>query len=66
MLESFCDGKLFAERTGIAPVEVVGLHGWARTRDDLARSLAGFNALAFDLPGFGASPEPLAVWGTRD
>lgn len=66
MLESFCDGKLFAERTSIAPVEVVGLHGWARTRDDLARSLAGLNALAFDLPGFGASPEPPTVWGTKD
>ena len=58
LLVSFCEGRLFAERTGIAPVEVVGLHGWARTREDLAGPLAGLNALAFDLPGFGASPEP--------
>jgi pimeloyl-ACP methyl ester carboxylesterase len=66
LLESFCDGKLFAERTGIAPTEVVGLHGWARTREDLAGPLAGLNALAFDLPGFGASPEPPADWDTKD
>jgi pimeloyl-ACP methyl ester carboxylesterase len=66
LLESFCDGRLFAERTSIAPVEVVGLHGWARTREDLAGSLAGLNALAFDLPGFGTSPEPPTVWGTED
>lgn len=65
MLQTFCEGRLFAERYGAAPVEVVGLHGWARTRADLAGTLAGLNALAFDLPGFGASPDPPEVWGTR-
>ncbi len=65
MLVSFCEGRLFAERTGVAPVEVVGLHGWARTRDDLAGPLAGLNALAFDLPGFGASPEPPDAFDSR-
>jgi pimeloyl-ACP methyl ester carboxylesterase len=66
LLESFCEGRLFAERTGTAPVQVVGLHGWARSRADLAGPLAGLNALAFDLPGFGASPPPPAVWGSAD
>ena len=66
MLQTFCGGKLFAERYGSAPVEVVGLHGWARTRADLAGPLAGLNALAFDLPGFGASPDPPAAWGAED
>lgn len=66
MLQTFCGGRLFAERYGSASVEVVGLHGWARTRADLARPLAGLNALAFDLPGFGASPDPPAAWGARD
>jgi pimeloyl-ACP methyl ester carboxylesterase len=28
--------------------------------------LTGFNAVAFDLPGFGASPEPTEVWGSDD
>ena len=66
MLESFCEGRLFAERIGTVPAEVVGLHGWARTREDLIGLLGGFNAVAFDLPGFGASPEPGKVWGSTD
>jgi pimeloyl-ACP methyl ester carboxylesterase len=65
VLQSFCDGRLFAERTSLAPAEVVGLHGWARSREDLAGPLAGLNALALDLPGFGASPEPPAAWDSR-
>lgn len=64
MLQSFCDGKLFAERIGDGPCEVVGLHGWARSREDLSGPLAGFNALIIDLPGFGASPEPPTAWGS--
>lgn len=66
MLQTFCGGRLFAERYGSASVEVVGLHGWARTRADLAGPLAGLNALAFDLPGFGASPDPPEAWGAQD
>src|ERR1700730_2822990 len=65
VLQSFCDGRLFAQRTSLAPAEVVGLHGWARSREDLAGPLAGLNALALDLPGFGASPEPPAAWDSR-
>jgi pimeloyl-ACP methyl ester carboxylesterase len=65
VLQSFCEGRLFGERTGPGPTEVVGLHGWARTRSDLAGSLAGLNALALDLPGFGASPEPPGAWDSR-
>ena len=30
-----------------------------------ARSLAGFDALAVDLPGFGASPPPAEVMGAE-
>jgi pimeloyl-ACP methyl ester carboxylesterase len=63
LLQTFCEGRLFAERYGTAAVQVVGLHGWARTRADLAGPLAGLNALAFDLPGFGASPDPPQAWG---
>lgn len=64
MLKSFCEGRLFAEGIGTGPAEVVGLHGWARTREDLIGLLTGFNAVAFDLPGFGASPEPATAWGS--
>jgi pimeloyl-ACP methyl ester carboxylesterase len=65
VLQSFCQGRLFAERTSPAPAEVIGLHGWARSREDLAGPLAGLNALAIDLPGFGASPEPPQAWGSE-
>jgi pimeloyl-ACP methyl ester carboxylesterase len=64
LLKSFCGGRLFAEGIGTGPAEVVGLHGWARTREDLIGLLRGFNAVAFDLPGFGASPEPATAWGS--
>jgi pimeloyl-ACP methyl ester carboxylesterase len=65
LLQSFCDGRLFAERTGHAHTEVVGLHGWARSRADLTAALDGLNALAIDLPGFGVSPEPPTPWGSE-
>jgi pimeloyl-ACP methyl ester carboxylesterase len=65
VLHSFCEGRLFGERTGPGPTGVVGLHGWARTRADLAGPLAGLNAIALDLPGFGASPEPSDAWDSQ-
>ncbi len=66
LIESFGEGKILAERSGDGPVSVIGLHGWARSREDLAGSLAGLDALAVDLPGFGLSPEPPAAWDTDD
>lgn len=66
MLQSLCQGRLFAERTGQPSTEVVGLHGWARSHDDLGAALGGLNALLIDLPGFGVSPEPPAVWGSLE
>lgn len=66
MLQSLCQGKLFAERTGQPRSEVVGLHGWARSHRDLMAALGEMNALLIDLPGFGSSPEPLAPWGSLE
>jgi pimeloyl-ACP methyl ester carboxylesterase len=66
LLQSLCQGRLFAERTGQSAAEVVGLHGWARSHDDLAAALGGLNALLIDLPGFGVSPEPPAAWGSQE
>lgn len=63
MLQALADGRLFADRTGTGPVQVVGLHGWARDRSDLVAALDGFDALNVDLPGFGASPAPHAAIG---
>lgn len=45
---------------------MVALHGWARTRHDWEPVLAGMNALALDLPGFGATSAPPQAWNTAD
>ena len=63
-LVALLDGAVMAERTGDDP-KVLALHGWGRTRADWLPALAA-PALAVDLPGFGASPEPPAAWGARD
>ena len=42
---------------------MLGLHGWGRTHRDLLECLAGTDAIALDLPGFGASPVPTAPGG---
>ncbi|WP_420446955.1 alpha/beta fold hydrolase [Candidatus Poriferisodalis sp.] len=39
------------------------MHGWGRTHRDLLECLAGSDAIALDLPGFGASPAPSAAGG---
>jgi pimeloyl-ACP methyl ester carboxylesterase len=63
VLRSFSQGALFGAVTGTEPVRVVGLHGWARTHRDFDGVLRGLDAVAFDLPGFGASPPPSAAIG---
>ncbi|NIQ53776.1 MAG: alpha/beta hydrolase, partial [Gemmatimonadetes bacterium] len=42
---------------------VLALHGWGRDGSDFDRVLAGLDAVALDLPGFGASPAPAVVTG---
>jgi pimeloyl-ACP methyl ester carboxylesterase len=44
----------------------VTLHGWARTRADWQETLDGYDALALDLPGFGATPAPDTGWSTAE
>ncbi len=66
MLTSLLGGQLFAERTQPGPPNVLGLHGWGRTRTDLAPVVAGTSALLLDLPGFGATPPPPEAWGSAD
>lgn len=56
-------GQLFAHRFGTGPPRVLALHGWGRRGTDFEQVLAGLDALAPDLPGFGASPPPPEVMG---
>ena len=65
-LKAFAGGRLFGERIGSGPPVVLGLHGWRRDRTDIAAILAGTDAVAVDLPGFGASPPPPEAWGARE
>jgi pimeloyl-ACP methyl ester carboxylesterase len=65
-LRSLAGGSLFAEAIGVSSPTVLALHGWGRRGSDFTNSLVSFGALAVDLPGFGASPVPPAVWGARD
>lgn len=62
-LKAFAGGRVFGRTSGSGDPRVVGLHGWARTAADFDAVLSGLDAVALDLPGFGASPPPDAVWG---
>ncbi len=62
-LRSFLEGALFAEAFGSGTPEVLALHGWGRRGSDFATTLSGLDAIAPDLPGFGASPAPETVIG---
>lgn len=62
-LQSIAGGSLFAERFGSGPPDILALHGWGRRGSDFSAVLDGLDALALDLPGFGASPPPPRATG---
>lgn len=66
MLTTYAGGRLFGARTGQSAPSLLALHGWARTHKDFDSLLTGgapvLDAIALDLPGFGASPEPPGAW----
>lgn len=64
MLTTLLGGRAFAEKFGQGPAAVVALHGWGRNRQDWSATLQGYDALALDLPGFGATPPPETGWTT--
>jgi pimeloyl-ACP methyl ester carboxylesterase len=66
VVRAFDSGRLFGVVHGGQPPRVLALHGWRRTSADFDRALAGLDALALDLPGFGASPPPPEAWGAAD
>jgi len=65
-LKSFVGGTVFGATLGSGPPAILALHGWGRTHEDFLGVLDGFNAIAVDLPGFGATPPPSAVWGANE
>lgn len=66
VLTSLADGRIWADRYGDGEPSIVALHGWGRSRHDWSTVLPRRNALAVDLPGFGASPAPDTAWTTAD
>ncbi|MEY5017958.1 MAG: hypothetical protein RL431_1007 [Actinomycetota bacterium] len=66
MIQALADGKVLAERFGSLPPAVVALHGWGRSGNDFAPIVAGLDAVAIHLPGFGPTSPPDTVWGTAD
>jgi pimeloyl-ACP methyl ester carboxylesterase len=65
-LRAFDGGALFGRLHGSLPARVLALHGWGRSGADFDAALAGLDAVALDLPGFGATPEPVAAWGSAE
>jgi pimeloyl-ACP methyl ester carboxylesterase len=63
VLKAFASGRLFGVAHGTGPAAVLGLPGWARTHRDFNAVFDGLDAVALDLPGFGASPPPPDPWG---
>jgi pimeloyl-ACP methyl ester carboxylesterase len=72
VLKSFSNDTLFGARYGAGGPGVLALHGWRRTHLDFEALFDGtssgreVDAVALDLPGFGATPEPPAPWGSAD
>ena len=56
-------GAVFGERFGSGSPRVLALHGWGRDRNDFREVLRDLDAVAIDLPGFGASPPPSEAMG---
>ena len=55
---------IMAQRHGGPHAGLLALHGWGRDRHDWDTVLSGTDALAVDLPGFGATAEPETPWTT--
>ncbi len=69
MLFTFLDGAMFGEKIGDGKPSILFLHGWRRTHEDflkIANSDLLPGSLLIDLPGFGASPPPLEVFGAYE
>jgi pimeloyl-ACP methyl ester carboxylesterase len=65
-LTSFASGTFFGARHGRGRPWVLALHGWQRSHWDFDTVLDGIDAIALDLPGFGATPPPPVAWSTAE
>lgn len=63
VLKAFDRGRIFGSVHGLGRPNVLALHGWARTSADFDAVLDGLDAVALDLPGFGATPAPAEAVG---
>jgi pimeloyl-ACP methyl ester carboxylesterase len=66
MLKTFGGGRLFGASFGNGQPWVLALPGWTRTHRDFDGVLDGLDAIALDLPGFGAAPPPPQAWSTAE
>jgi pimeloyl-ACP methyl ester carboxylesterase len=66
VLNTFGRGRLFGAAFGDRRPWVLALPGWARTHRDFDAALTGLDAIAVDLPGFGAAPPPPEAWTTAE
>jgi pimeloyl-ACP methyl ester carboxylesterase len=66
VLKLFAGGRLFGARHGSGTPDVLALPGWMRTHRDFDEVLDGLDAIALDLPGFGAAPPPPGAWTTAE
>lgn len=65
-LSTFAGGRLWGARYGAGRPWALALHGWGRDHHDFDPVLAGLDAIAVDLPGFGVAPEPPGPWSTAE
>jgi pimeloyl-ACP methyl ester carboxylesterase len=70
VLTSFAGAQIFGESYGTGTPFVLALHGWGRDHRDFATTLTrpepAVPSIAVDLPGFGGTPAPEMVWGSRE
>lgn len=66
MLGTVGSSDWVAEKFGSGQPHIIALHGWGRSGSDFERILAGQDALAVHLPGFGPAPEPTGAWSTAE
>ncbi|HYA45262.1 MAG TPA: alpha/beta hydrolase [Acidimicrobiales bacterium] len=65
-LSTFAGGRLWGVRYGTGTPWILALHGWGRDHADFDAVLGGLDAIALDLPGHGAAPEPPGPWSTAE
>lgn len=66
MLKTFGGGRLFGSAYGHDTPWVLALPGWERTHRDFDQVCSSLDAVALDLPGFGAAPPPPQPWSTAE